>query len=107
MEMEDIAKELETLRNDLMSMRVERRGLMFAITAIISTHPRYEDCQFLLDHFLNSHLELSETGKKLPEGAKEFLRDYVQSIQDAAGHQDSVAVQELRVKLFPWSRGAG
>ena len=101
---EDLAAELHALRNDLLSLRVERRGLMIALTAIIATHPRHEDCQLLMDHYLNAHLEHSETGQTLPDAAKEFLRDYVRSIQDAAGHQDSEAVQALRDKMSPWKR---
>jgi hypothetical protein len=99
---DELAAKLNTLRNEVLTMRLERRGLLFALMAIISTHPRHEDCQFLLDHYLNGHLEKSETGRSLPDGAKEHLRAYVRSLQDAASPHTPEAVQALRSKLFPW-----
>lgn len=102
-----LEEDLRITRNDVLSLRIERRGLMFALMAIISTHPRHADCQFLMDYFLNSHLENSETGKVLPDVAKEHLREFVRSLQDAADHQDPEAVRGLRAKLFPWEGERG
>lgn len=97
-----LEEELRALRNDVATLRIERRGLMIALMAIISTHPRHSDCQFLLDHYLNAHLENGDTGKALPDVAKDYLRAFVRSLQDAADHQDPEAVRALRKKMFPW-----
>lgn len=99
---EEMQDELNRLSLAVATLQVERRAWQFAFMGIVATHPRRDDCLFLLNHYVEAHLQASDTGQALPEAAKAHIRSFVGSLQDVADPASSEQVQELRAQAFPW-----
>lgn len=101
---DEMKTEIDRLTLSVTTLQVERRTWQIAVMSLIASHPRRDDCLFLMNHYLEAHLQASDTGQVLPENVKSHMRSFLGSLQDASDAQTPEQVQELREQAFPWLR---